>query len=91
MIPADHIIDQVARRAAELLASGTRPRVVRLGRRQSAALNRLGHTGNTLTVPAPETPAQVIAHAGQTNAASRYDEVTLLVERTEMLDELVVT
>jgi len=90
MIPDDDVIEQVAHKAAELLARGRRPRIVRVGRRQSAALDRLGHTGNTLTVPAPHPRTQIIAHAGQTNAASRRDEVTLLMERTDMLDELAV-
>jgi hypothetical protein len=90
MTPSDDIIGQVASQAADLLARGTRPRVLRVGRTQSAALARLGHTGDTLTVPAPRGPAQVIAHTGQTNAASRHDEVTLLVERSDQLDELTL-
>ena len=90
MTPAHDIIEQVASKAAQLLALGRRPRVVRVGRTQSAGLDRLGHTGNTLTVPAPRGPAQIIAHAGQTSATSRFDEVTLLVERTDALDELTL-
>jgi hypothetical protein len=90
MTPAHDIIEQVASKAAQLLARGRRPRVVRVGRTQSAALDRLGHTGDTLTVPAPHGPAQIIAHAGQTNATSRFDEVTLRVERTDAIDELTL-
>jgi hypothetical protein len=85
------IIDEIARQAAALLAAHTRPRVVRVGKAQGDALSRLGHTGDTLTVPGPDAPAPLIAHTGQTNAASRYDEITLLVERTQAPDELTVS
>lgn len=87
----EDIIKQIAQQAAMLLASGIRPRSVRVGKVQESSLRRLGHTGNTLTVPAPGAPAPVIAHAGRTNAASRHDEVSLLLERSAEPDELVVS
>jgi hypothetical protein len=73
-----------------MLSRGERPRVLRVGQAQAEALDQLGHTGDTLTVPAPTTQSQLVAHAGQTDAVSHFDEISLLVERTDAADQLEV-
>ena len=84
------IIDEIAQKAAEMLGRGRRPRVIRVGRAQAEALDQLGHTGNTLTVPAPTSQPQIVAHSGETNPMSHFDEISLLVERTDAADQLEV-
>ena len=86
----DDIIQQIAQKAAEMLSRGERPQVVRVGQLQAEALDRLGHTGDTLTVAAPTSPSQLMARAGQTNPMRHFDEVSLLVERTDATDQLEV-
>ena len=87
----DGIIQEIAQQAAALLSRGETPRVLRVGRAQAEALERLGHTGDTLTVPAPSSQSQLVAHAGQTNPASHFDGVSLLVERTDADNQLEVS
>ena len=85
-----NIIDKIAHKAAEMLSRGERPRVVRVGRAQAEALDQLGHTGDTLTVPVATSQSQIVAHSGQTNPVSHFDEIWLLVKRTDAADQLEV-
>ena len=84
----EDIIQEIAQKAAEMLSRSERPQVLRVGRLQAEALDRLGHTGDTLTVAAPTSQSQIVAHTGQTNPMSHFDEVSLLVERTDATDQL---
>jgi hypothetical protein len=86
----DDILQDIAQKAAEMLSRGERPQVLRVGQLQAEALDRLGHTGDTLTVAAPTSQSQTAAHAGQTNPMRHFDEVSLLVERTDATDQLEV-
>jgi hypothetical protein len=80
MTPED-VINEISRKAAAMVSSGTTPRVVRVGRLQAEALRQGGHPGDTLTVAAP-TARKVFTNPGEGNPASLLSHVSLLVEQT---------
>ena len=76
---AEYVVEEISRKATSMLSRGEAPQVVRLGPAQAAALQRGGHTEDTLTVPAARMPQQ-LAHAGEANALTQSGHVSLLIE-----------